>query len=253
LSSNLDSVLSREREYHEKLYSGFAQKHFARPAVRDLRAHMVQRILQVTGADRRSRVLSLGCGIGDTELLLAPHVRSVTGVDISGSAVRQARADAASRGLSNVEFREATVDDVRERFDKIIAIFFLHHLADAALTALPAQLQQLLHPGGIFYSLDPSRRRLSGAVGRVLVPSLMKKYQSADERELDPDETADLFRKGAMRADVGVYDFCSTPLAGLFPAWSFGYRMSRKLDDAILRIQPLSRLGSNFEIVARCP
>ena len=38
-------VLERELAYHEKLYSGFAQTHFARPAVRALRAHMVERIL----------------------------------------------------------------------------------------------------------------------------------------------------------------------------------------------------------------
>ena len=33
-----DDVLKRELDYHEKLYSGFAQRHFARPAVRALRA-----------------------------------------------------------------------------------------------------------------------------------------------------------------------------------------------------------------------
>ena len=38
-------VLERELEYHEKLYSGFAQQHFARPAVRALRAHMVATLL----------------------------------------------------------------------------------------------------------------------------------------------------------------------------------------------------------------
>ena len=69
----MNSVRRRELDYHEKLYSGFAQEHFARPAVRALRADIVQRILSVTGADQTSRVLSLGCGIGDTELLLAPH------------------------------------------------------------------------------------------------------------------------------------------------------------------------------------
>ena len=28
-----ESVLARELEYHERLYSGFAQSHFARPAL----------------------------------------------------------------------------------------------------------------------------------------------------------------------------------------------------------------------------
>jgi hypothetical protein len=40
--------------------------------------------------------------------------------------------------------------------------------------------------GGVFYSLDPSRHRLSGVVGRLLIPQLMKKYQTEDEREWSP-------------------------------------------------------------------
>ena len=83
-------VLQRELRYHEKLYSGFAQRHFARPAVRALRAHMVQRLLRLLPGARTARVLSLGCGIGDTEILLAPHVRELWGVDLSPAAIRQA-------------------------------------------------------------------------------------------------------------------------------------------------------------------
>src|SRR5215475_4204296 len=106
--SRVNGALERELAYHEKLYSGFAQQHFARPAVRALRAHMVKRILTLTGAGRNSRVLSLGCGIGDTELLLAPHVRELVGVDLSPSAVRQARQDAARGGIANARFEQGS-------------------------------------------------------------------------------------------------------------------------------------------------
>src|SRR5579872_4025787 len=158
-----DSVLQRELAYHEKLYSGFAQSHFARPAVRALRRHMVQRIVQLTGAGQQSRVLSLGCGIGDTELLLAPHVREVVGVDLSPAAVRQASADAVRLGIPNARFEEGTT--ASGTFDVAIAIFFLHHLSGDALAELPRSLMAMLAPGGAFYSLDPSCRRLSGALG----------------------------------------------------------------------------------------
>ena len=90
----MSGALDRELAYHEKLYSGFAQQHFAKAAVRELRSHMVRRILELTGAGKTSRVLSLGCGIADTELLLAPHVGEVFGIDLSPAAIRQARADA---------------------------------------------------------------------------------------------------------------------------------------------------------------
>ena len=242
-------VLKRELEYHEKLYSGFAQAHFARPAVRLLRCHTVARILHLTGAGKDSRVLSLGCGIGDTELLLAPYVGEIVGVDLSPAAIRQARADAERLEIRNVRFEEGS--DADGRFDVAMAIFFLHHLPDDALAELPRQLQERLSPGGVFYSLDPSRRRLSGAVGRVLLPWMMKRYQTPDERELEPESTCRLFRDADFDARAEIYDFASTPLAGLFPGWGWGYGFARELDDWLLQSAALRRRGSNFEIVAQ--
>jgi hypothetical protein len=64
----------------------------------------------------------------------------------------------------------------------------------------------------------------------------MKRYQTENERELDPVPTADLFRKA---------------LAGVFPGWRFGCSVARALDDTILEIPGLRNLGSNFEIIAR--
>src|ERR1700693_4579934 len=130
-SAGGDDVLQRELTYHEQLYSGFAQAHFARPAVRALRAHMAQRILRMTGAGENSRVLSLGCGIGDTELLLAPHVREIVGADLSPAAIRQARADVQRLGVGNARFEVGS--GAPGRYHVVIAIFFLHHLPDAAL------------------------------------------------------------------------------------------------------------------------
>ena len=243
------AVLKRELTYHEKLYSGFAQRHFARPAVRLLRCHMVARILHLTGAGKQSRVLSLGCGIGDTELLLAPYVSEIVGVDLSPAAIREARADAERLGVRNARFVEAS--DAEGQFDIVMAIFFLHHLGDDDLAELPRRVRNRLAPGGMFYSLDPSRRRLSGALGRLLVPWMMKRYQSPDERELEPEPTCRLFTAAGFDARVEMYDFGSTPLAGLFPGWGWGYGFAREFDDWLLGFEWFRKRGSNFEIVAK--
>jgi cyclopropane fatty-acyl-phospholipid synthase-like methyltransferase len=211
---------------------------------------MVERILALTGAGPHSRVLSLGCGIGDTELLLAPSVGELVGLDLSPAAIRQARADAERLGAANARFEQGT-EPGPGRYDAVIAIFFLHHLPDEELAALPRRLRSWLTPGGVFYSLDPSRSRLSGAVGRLLIPGLMKRYQSPDERELEAEATVALFRNEGLRAEASIYDFGSSPLAGLFPGWESGYRLARALDDRILRVPALRKVGSNFEIVAR--
>lgn len=244
-----ENVHARELAYHEKLYSGFAQKHFAKPAVRALRAHMARRILDATGAGRASRLLSLGCGIGDTELLIAPHVGEIVGVDLSPAAIRQARADAQRLGIGNARFEEGST--VEGRFDAVIAIFFLHHLPDEELARLPGKAAAWLKPGGAFYSLDPSRTRLSGAVGRRLIPWIMKRYQTADERELDGATVAAVFRNAGFETRLDMYDFGSSPLAGLCPGWQWGYRAARRLDDVLLRAPVLWRRGSNFEIHGR--
>jgi hypothetical protein len=81
----------------------------------------------------------------------------------------------------------------------------------------------------------------------------MKKYQTEDERELEPEATALLFREAGFDTRCEMYDFGSSPLAGLLPGWGWGYRVARRLDDAILRIPALRRRGSNFELIARKP
>src|SRR6185436_7791533 len=135
-------VLERELRYHEELYSGFAQKHFARPAVRALRAHMVARLLSFLPDAASARVLSLGCGIGDTEILLAPYVKELHGVDLSPAAIRQARQDSAA--LKNVRFFEGSLDSVEGQFDLVFAIFFLPHLPDAILQEAPPKIAPML-------------------------------------------------------------------------------------------------------------
>ena len=243
--------LQREIEYHEKLYSGFAQSHFAKTAVRALREHMVRRILKLTGADKNSSVLSLGCGIGDTELLLAPKVGDLTGLDVSPSAIRQAKAD--STQIYNVHFIEGTLESAEigaASFDVVIAIFFLHHLPDT-VPDLARDIAKILKPGGVFYSLDPSRYRLSGAIGELLIPKLMARYQSPNERQLGPRTTGEHFTNAGLDARFEYYDFLSTPLAGLFPSWRFGYRAMRGVDELLVHTPILNRASSNFEVVAR--
>jgi ubiquinone/menaquinone biosynthesis C-methylase UbiE len=254
LPNDLSAVEERERDYHERLYSGKAQQRFAQAAVRDFRAHLCEHILRSTGMGTGARVLSVGCGIGDQEIAMAPRVASVTGVDLSPAGIREARGAAAAGGVRNATFVEGTLETAEllsHGFDLVIAIFFLHHLPEAALREMPRQAARLLAPGGWFYSLDPSRLRLSGAVGSILIPWIMKQHQSPDERQLEAAPVAALFDCAGFECRAAYYDFVSTPLAGLFPKWRSGYRAARHVDDVLVRTPGLRRFSSNFEIVAR--
>jgi hypothetical protein len=78
----------------------------------------------------------------------------------------------------------------------------------------------------------------------------MARYQSPNERQLSPRETAAYFSKAGLEARFEYYDFVSTPLAGLFPGWRFGYKATRAMDEALVRTPLLKRASSNFEVVA---
>jgi ubiquinone/menaquinone biosynthesis C-methylase UbiE len=251
---NSDAVLQRELAYYENLYTTYGPDLFAKPGIVLFREYLARRILRATGAGRGARVLSIGCGIGDTELLLAPRVGHVTGVDLSPAAVAEARRAASARDIRNAQFvagswRSAAFSN--EPFDAVVAIFFLHHLPDAELTAFPGEMAKLLRKGGTFYALDPSARRLSGFLGQLLVPRLMKKYQTDDERQLLPRSTAEPFRAAGFETTTRWFDFTSTPLAGLFPSWTSGYRAARLLDEALTRVPLVREVSSNFELIAR--
>jgi ubiquinone/menaquinone biosynthesis C-methylase UbiE len=244
----------REIEYHDRLYSGFAQSHFAKPAVRALRNHLVSNILRLTAPGDSARVLSLGCGIGDTELIMADRVGEIVGLDLSPAAFHQAQKDAQQAHVQNATFIQGTLESAQFEpgsFDLIIAIFFLHHLTETDLPALANQIRHLLRPGGRFYSLDPSRYRLSGAIGSLLVPKLMARYQSPNERPLVPAKTAAVFSEAGLETHYSYYDFISTPLAGLFPGWSGGYRAARLIDEPLVRIPGLRQVASNFQVISR--
>lgn len=243
----------QELEHHEQLYAGPAQALFAKPAVRAFRRHLVKRLVRLLRLTPASRVLSIGCGIGDTELVLAPHVAEVTGIDLSPAGIAQARADALTAGIRNARFVVGSVPgaELRGEFHAVIAIFFLHHLGQNELRAMPGVLKTLLRAGGSFYGLDPSRYRLSGAVGKILVPWLMRKYQTEGEQPVDRRALHRIFSRDGFDCQTGLYDFTSTPLAGLFPGWETGYRAARVLDGGLIRCPGIRELGSNVEVVAR--
>jgi SAM-dependent methyltransferase len=250
------AVQDRELAYYENAYRGYIPGLFAKPAIVQFRRYLVERMLRATGAGAQSRILSIGCGIGDTELLLAPRVAHITGVDLSPTAIAEARRTSAARDVTNVRFVTGswqTALPTDEPVDIVIAIFFLHHLPAENLTGFAAQLTAVLRKGGTLYALDPSARRLSGFVGELFAPTLMKKYQTENERPLVPGSTAARFRAAGFETSTRWFDFISTPLAGLFPSWATGFRLARFVDEGLTRL-PLGReLSSNFELIARIP
>lgn len=97
----------------------------------------------------RARVLDLGCGGGHVAYAVAPHVHTVTALDLSQAMLDAVQAEAARRGLTNLDTRRAAVESLPfpdAGFDRVLTRYSAHHWAD-----VPAALREthrVLKPGG---------------------------------------------------------------------------------------------------------
>lgn len=205
---------------------------------------------------RLGRVLSVGCGDGAFELMLAPRADSVVGVDLSPEAIQVAQRAQAAAGVGNVEFRCMSLADLAlsERFDTFVCLAFLHHLPAAVLPDFLRAAYACLEPGGLFYSQDPNVNGVLRLIGRLVLGRRYDAYHSSDERELDPAElSAELTAAGFARPSIRFLDLTLIP--SLFVLVR-GPDAVFHLCDAVDRLwcaSPLARWASGFAVAARKP
>jgi SAM-dependent methyltransferase len=245
-----------ERDYHDYHYESEAARIVESALFRRVHDRGAGDFLRCTGAGPAHRVLSLGCGEGSIERRLAPHVGQIVGLDISPVAIEQARTKCAAAGLENLSFvvsqPESRLLEDLGQFDVIAAFAFLHHLDDSTIGDMLLAARKALGPGGLFYSADPSRRRLIGLFAG-LVRRTYDRYHSPDERELDPEALAALAAQaGFSRATIGYTDYFLGPLAWLAPGTpSWLAPALEALDDFALSVPLLRRYASSFSLLAR--
>jgi SAM-dependent methyltransferase len=236
-----------EREYHDQHYQSEAAL-FDGALFRRVHARAVRQFLHATRAGRAHRVLSLGCGEGSIERLLAPHVGEIVGLDISPVAIAQARAKSA--GVSNLSFQVAD-RQLPSGFDAVAAFAFLHHLDDPSIRDTARQAKRALRPGGVFYSSDPSARRLVGLF-RGLVRGAYERHHSPDERELDAAALSAILKEAGFAQPALTYtDYFLGPLAWLAPgAPRWTAPALEALDNLALAIPLVRRGASSFSLCA---
>jgi cyclopropane fatty-acyl-phospholipid synthase-like methyltransferase len=101
------------------------------------------------------KVLDVGCGTGEHALMAAALGLDVVGIDLSPTAIEQARAKARTRGLP-VRFEVADAVDLTslgERFDTALDCGLFHVLGDAARVRFAASLREVMAPGGRYHML----------------------------------------------------------------------------------------------------
>ena len=104
-------------------------------------------------------VLDLGCGTGRVAAALAPHVRSVLGIDVSAGMIAEARRRHDVPNLRFAQTKGVAIDLPRASLDLILAVDSMPYLVQAGIAdAHVADARRLLRPGAALVVLNLSYR-----------------------------------------------------------------------------------------------
>lgn len=112
-------------------------------------------IVDAAGARPEDSVLDVACGGGLVARAFAPHVRHVTGIDMTPAMLDQARQAAAEQGLSNTVWQQGdatTLPYPDANFTIVATRFSFHHFLDPA--AVLREMVRVCAPGGRIVVVD---------------------------------------------------------------------------------------------------
>lgn len=112
-------------------------------------------IVDAAGARPEDSVLDVACGGGLVARAFAPHVRAVTGIDMTPAMLDQARQAAAEQGLANTVWRQGdatTLPYPDANFTIVVTRFSFHHFLDPA--AVLREMVRVCAPGGRIVVVD---------------------------------------------------------------------------------------------------
>jgi SAM-dependent methyltransferase len=244
-----------EQSFHDELYAGIDEGFLNRQVFSRFRKRMICDFLRLANLSYDSDVLSIGCGAGLWEEILAEYVKRVVGLDISVRAVDRARIRCSN--IHNLSFNVVDVTTERDAlpengFDAVCLFGFLHHIPEKVLPAVLRTVSRTLRPGGVVYSFDPSHRRLISHF-KGLVRNTYASFHSPDERELDVRELKRCYADTGFQIQVVQWaDFFTIPIAYVFPnAPSWAITPLSGLDRLLIKAPYLRNFASSFAVLAR--
>ena len=145
-------------------------------------------------------VLELGCGTGNDAARLAGEGYSVTAIDLSGEAIRQAQTRFGSLARFAVADMTRRLHFPDGSFDAVMSNAAMHMFPDDVTRAVFAQVGRLVRPGGLFmFHVNSLRDR----------PLRARRLPA---RELEPDYVAE-------ESGQTVHFFSETYLRELLTGW----------------------------------
>ena len=137
-------------------------------------------------------VLDVATGTGFTALAFAPHVQSVTGLDVSPGMLAQAENYASEQGITNARFEEGAAESLPfgdAAFNLVTCRIAPHHFLD--MQKFLSETARVIKPGGRFVLVDttvpddaPEASRWQNAVEVLRDPSHVQNYMPSEWRQM---------------------------------------------------------------------
>lgn len=117
--------------------------------------YSLARAVELAQPQAHWRGLDIATGAGHFALAFAPHIAHITATDLTPKMLTVAAELAQSRGVANMDFREADAQDLPfadASFELVLCRIAPHHFPDVA--RFVAECARVLKPGGVFVLVD---------------------------------------------------------------------------------------------------
>ena len=155
-----------EAEHRVRQRAFYARRQHAHLRVRDddyYAQKLAGELVRCIDIRPEHRVLELGAGFGRFTFHLLEHCASLVALDLSPRVLDELAAERAARGIPESRLRTVCRDvdaigagELGEPIDRIVGLFFLHHLPDYAGTI--GRIAPLLAASGRMGFVEPNRR-----------------------------------------------------------------------------------------------
>jgi 2-polyprenyl-3-methyl-5-hydroxy-6-metoxy-1,4-benzoquinol methylase len=120
---------------------------------------------------RNKKALDFGCGVGRLTLALSPHVKHITGIDISSGHLQEALNNKIISNQTNVDFFQSNENiTIFGSFDIIISLIVLQHNRPVLMKEFINQLLSILtHNGSAFLHIPYSIENYSSKKSQYIM------------------------------------------------------------------------------------